>query len=118
MKRFLILFAFFSFFWQISAEAAPQVITDYKIEHPGSQQGEGERGLVTLPEVYQDDHEFITDTSCYGLTFRLVSNGIVVFETIISSVNGGLVIVPDYYVGNFELQIQCDDIIFYGFVSL
>ena len=118
MKRFLIFFAFLSIFWYSSTEASAQVIIDYKIEDPGSQQGEGERGTFTLPEVYQDDHEFIADSSCYGLTFRLVSNGTVVFETIISSVNGGLVIVPDYFVGNFELQIQCDNIIFYGFVSL
>ena len=118
MKRFLIFFVFITLFWQINAETASQVIIDYKIEHPGSQQGEGERGSVTLPEVYQNDHEFITDTSCYGLTFRLVSNGIVVFETIISSVNSGIVIVPDYYVGNYELQIQRDNIIYYGFLSI
>ena len=118
MKRFLIFFVFITLFWQMNAETASQIIIDYKIEHPGSQQGEGERGIVTLPEVYQDDHEFTTDTSCYGLTFRLVSNGIVVFETTISSINNGTVIVPDYYVGNFELQIQCYNIIYYGFVSI
>jgi hypothetical protein len=41
---------------------AGQVITDYKIENPNSQLGEGERGPVTLPEVWQDGHVFLTSS--------------------------------------------------------
>lgn len=118
MKRFIILFAFFSLFGQMYAGNAGQVITDYKIENPNSQLGEGERGPVTLPEVWQDGHIFTADASCYGLTLRLVQGGVTVFETVISAGDNGEVVVPVTITGNYELQIQDGNIIFYGAVSL
>lgn len=118
MKRFIILLVFISFFCQMRADKGTQVITDCKIENPGSQLGEGHRGPNNLPEVYQNDHVFTTDTYCYGLTLRLVSNGTVAYETIVSAQYCGVVILPDNIVGTYELQIVDGIYIYYGTVHL
>ncbi len=118
MKRFIILLAFFSFFCQMRADKGTQVITDYKIENPNNPHGDEPRGIVTLPEVYQNDHVFTADSSCYGLTLRLVSNGTVAYETIVSSQYCGIVILPDNIVGTYELQIVDGIYIYYGTVHL
>ncbi len=118
MKKILVLFALFPLFCHIHAEGDDQVIINYIIENPGSQQGGGQRGPVTLPEVYQNGHVFTTGTSFLGRTFRLVNNGEVVFETIINSGDGGVVVIPEAITGNYELQIVDNPYIYYGFVLL
>ena len=119
MKRIIIfLIAFLPLFGQVYAGEATLVITDYKVDNPEGGQGGAPRGPVTLPEVWQDGNVFTADASCYGLTLRLVQGGVTVFETVISAVDNGEVVVPTTITGNYELQIQDGYFIFYGAVSL
>ena len=119
MKRIIIfLIAFLPLFGQVYAGEATMVITDYKVDNPEGAQGGAPRGPVTLPEVWQDGNVFTADASCYGLTLRLVQGGVTVFETVISAVDNGEVVVPTTITGNYELQIQDGYFIFYGAVSL
>lgn len=90
MKKILVLLAFFFLFCQMRADKGTQVITNFNKEDPNTPYGGDPRGTVTLPEVFQNDLVFTTDTYCYGHSLRLVSNDIVAYETIVNLIYGGV----------------------------
>ena len=74
-----------------------------------------QKSIICIPSVTLDGRTIHFVTPCVGLTFRLVQEDEVCFETEISS---DVIEIPQNYVGSYELQILRGDYIFYADIEL
>ena len=74
-----------------------------------------QKAIICIPSVTLDGRTIHFVTPCVGLTFRLVQEDEVCFETEISS---DVIEIPQNYVGSYELQILRGDYIFYADIEL
>ena len=70
---------------------------------------------IMVPEITLDGRTIHFVTPCMGLTFRLVQEDEVCYETEITS---DVIEIPQNYVGAYELQILRGDYIFYADIEL
>lgn len=70
---------------------------------------------IMVPEITLDGRTIHFVTPCVGLTFRLVQEDEVCYETEITS---DVIEIPQNYVGAYELQILRGDYIFYADIEL
>ena len=89
---------------------------DVGIIDPTSDQDEPQRSTVTVPSVEIEDNVLTFITSCDGMEFRLVNEeDETVFTTIIS---GSTLVLPSSLYGDYQVQIICENYIFYGDITL
>ena len=74
-----------------------------------------QKSIICIPSVTIDGRTIHFVTPCVGLTFRLVQEDEVCYETEITS---DAIEIPQNYVGSYELQIQRGDYIFYADIEL
>ena len=74
-----------------------------------------QKSIICIPSVTIDGRTIHFVTPCVGLTFRLVQEDEVCFETEITS---DVIEIPQNYVGAYELQILRGDYIFYADIEL
>ena len=70
-----------------------------------------QKSIICIPSVTFDGRTIHFVTPCMGLTFRLVQEDEVCYETEITS---DVIEIPQNYVGTYELQILRGDYIFYA----
>ena len=70
---------------------------------------------IMVPEITLDGRTIHFVTPCVGLTFRLVQEDEVCYETGITS---DVIEIPQNYVGTYELQILRGNYIFYADIEL
>lgn len=119
MKKIVIILLTFVSVFNLSIVAEPiQVIIDGKIFNPGEQHGGMPRNPDLYPNVWQDNHVFTADSLCYGALLRLVQGDNIVYQTIVSGDDNGVVVIPDEISGTFELQVFIGNYVFFGYVTL
>ena len=74
-----------------------------------------QKSIICIPSVTIDGRTIHFVTPCMGLTFRLVQEDEVCYETEITS---DVIEIPQNYVGAYELQILRGDYIFYADIEL
>ena len=74
-----------------------------------------QKSIICIPSVTIDGRTIHFVTPCVGLTFRLVQEDEVCYETEITS---DVIEIPQNYVGAYELQILRGDYIFYADIEL
>ena len=74
-----------------------------------------QKSIICIPSVTIDGRTIHFVTPCVGLTFRLVQEDEVCYETEITS---DVIEIPQNYVGSYELQILRGDYIFYADIEL
>ena len=74
-----------------------------------------QKSIICIPSVTIDGRTIHFVTPCVGLTFRLVQEDEVCYETEITS---DVIEIPQNYVGTYELQILRGDYIFYADIEL
>ena len=74
-----------------------------------------QKSIICIPSVTIDGRTIHFVTPCVGLTFRLVQEDEVCYETEITS---DAIEIPQNYVGSYELQILRGDYIFYADIEL
>lgn len=73
-----------------------------------------------IPNACIDGYTLTFDASCIGCAITLIQDDTVVYSTVISeNTDGdGEVILPDYLVGQYEIQIEYGSIILVGNIEL
>ncbi len=103
------------FFANVYVSADP-VLVELSIIDPKDDQDEPQRSSVIVPSVEIEDNVLTFITSCDGMELRLVNEeNEVEYTTIIS---GSTLVLPSYLNGDFQLQIICENCIFYGVITL
>ena len=74
-----------------------------------------QKSIICIPSVTIDGRTIHFVTPCVGLTFRLVQEDEVCYETEITS---DAIEIPQNYVGSYELQILRGNYIFYADIEL
>ena len=74
-----------------------------------------QKSIICIPSATIDGRTIHLVTPCMGLTFRLVQEDEVCYETEITS---DVIEIPQNYVGTYELQILRGDYIFYADIEL
>lgn len=69
-----------------------------------------------IPSVYLEDTTLSFEASCIGCTITLLQNHNAVFTAIIDE--DGIVVLPDYLFGVYELQLQFGSLTFVGEIEL
>ena len=116
MKKALFLLTLF-FTANMMPTMAQDVILNPTNQGSGSNQGQGPRAPIVIPEADIDGYTLTFDNSCIGCTITLFDgNGEIVYIDVVDE--NGVVEIPDTFVGTFELQLVRNGITFVGEIEL
>ncbi len=81
---------------------------------PMSKEENNPRTPVLVPTVYADGQKLHFQTPCEGMTVRLVKDGVIIYEAVVTSLD---LYLPDY-TDICELQLIRDNYMFYTEINL
>lgn len=95
---------------------AQRVILNPTHQDKSTEHNKLERSPIRIPSVYLEDTTLSFEASCIGCTITLLQNHNAVFTAIIDE--DGIVVLPDYLFGVYELQLQFGSLTFVGEIEL
>lgn len=116
-QKFLFSFLFlFCFSFSIFTFAGKKTIKLRPSVSGGNTEQQYPRVPMRVPNVNLEDTTLSFEASCIGCTITLLQNHNAVFTAIIDE--DGIVVLPDYLFGVYELQLQFGSLTFLGEIEL
>lgn len=126
MRKFILSICAFVFVLDCMAAIYTNSNQDNKtplvLTTKANSQGAGKppRSPIRIPNAYIDGHILTFDSSCIGCTITLLQDDIIIYSATVEENDNmeGEVVLPDYFTGMFELQLERGSITFVGEIEL
>lgn len=100
----------------INVMAADDIPLSVGYVDPTKNQDKPHKSPLLVPEMTIDGYELTFITPCLGDELLIIdNNGNIVFSTVITS---NTLILPTNFSGDYEIQIVCENVFFYGYIEL
>lgn len=71
-----------------------------------------------IPKLSLDGHTLYFDTPCDGCLLRIIDEDNYVVYSVVVTIGATTLQLPGYLSGDYELQLICDNLCFYGYIEL
>lgn len=100
-----------------SAEIVPVPLQVTDIDPTGDKDDQHKSPNLT-PELSLDGHTLYFDTPCDGYLLRIIDEDNDVVYSVVVPIGATTLQLPGYLSGDYELQLICDNLCFYGYIEL